>query len=289
MDLRHLNYFLVLAEELHFGRAAERLNISQPPLTRMIQQIESDLGVVLFERNKRSVKLTPAGTELWKDAKQMVLQMQTLKKRLATHGQGLTGSIRVGYVGAVMHSDLPTQLAGFSQDNPDVQLHFEEYPNQNLLYELNNGTLDAAFVRTWLPTENLQEDLLWSEPFVAVLPAHHPLADRASLRVEELEQEKFITFTRECGPTIFDSFVALCAKAGFSPQILHHASQLNSVLRLVESGFGVSLLPQRIQNGYNLKVAYVPLEDATESIPLLMLTRKENPNPTLHKLKLHLK
>src|SRR5690349_6268606 len=104
MDLRHLNYFLVLAEELHFGRAAERLHISQPPLTRMIQQIENDLGVVLFERTKRSVRLTPAGVELWQDAKQRLLQMQTVKKRLATHGQGQTGTLKLGYVGAVMHS-----------------------------------------------------------------------------------------------------------------------------------------------------------------------------------------
>ncbi|GAB3164499.1 LysR family transcriptional regulator [Telluribacter humicola] len=289
MDLRHLSYFLVLAEELHFGRAADRLHISQPPLTRMIQQIESDLGVVLFERTKRSVKLTPAGADLLKDAKQMVQQMQTLKKRLATHGQALRGSIRVGYVGAVMHSPLPTQLADFSRSNPDVQLHFEEYPNQNLLHELNNGTLDAAFVRTWLPTDNLQEDLILSESFVAVLPAHHTLAEKETISVSELQQEKFITFSRECGPTIFDSFVALCTKAGFSPQILHHASQLNSVLRLVESGFGVSLLPQHTQRGYNLNLAYIPLEDATETVPLLMLTRKENPNPALNKLKLHLK
>ncbi len=162
MDLRHLNYFMVLAEELHFGRAAERLHISQPPLSRMIQQIESDLGVTLFERTKRSVKLTPAGNELWQDAKQMVLHMQTLKKRLASYGQGQTGTIKIGYVGAVMHSELPALLAAFAKTYPNIQLHFEEQPNLNLLHELHTGTLDVAFVRTWLQTENLQEDVILS-------------------------------------------------------------------------------------------------------------------------------
>ncbi|QMU28664.1 LysR family transcriptional regulator [Adhaeribacter radiodurans] len=289
MDLRHLNYFLVLAEELHFGRAAERLHISQPPLTRMIQQIENDLGVALFERTKRSVKLTPAGSELWQDAKQMLLQMQTVKKRLATHGQGQTGTLKVGYVGAVMHSALPTLLADFAKNYPNLKLHFEEQPNLNLVHELNNGTLDVAFVRTWLHVENLQEDLVLNEPFVAILPENHALAGQEKIKVKDLKQEKFITFTRECGPTIFDSFVVLCSRAGFTPHILHHASQLNSVLRLVESGFGISLLPQHVQNGYNLKVKFIPLEDAAENIPLLMLSRKENPNPALLNLRDYLK
>lgn len=288
MDLRHLNYFLVLAEELHFGRAVERLHISQPPLTRMIQQIENDLGVTLFERTKKSVKLTPAGAELWQDAKQMVLQMQTVKKRLATHGLGQTGILKIGYVGAVMHSELPKLLARFAQDYPHIKMHFEEQPNLNLVHELNHGTLDVAFVRTWLHLENLQEDLILNEPFVAVLPANHALANKKTLSVKELKQEKFITFSRECGPTIFDSFVALCAQAGFTPHILHQASQFNSVLRFVESNFGISLLPHYVQNSYNLILKYIPLPEAAETIPLLMLTRKENPNPALLNLKKYL-
>ncbi|MGV3538945.1 MAG: LysR family transcriptional regulator [Rufibacter sp.] len=288
MDLRHLNYFLVLAEELHFGRAAERLHMSQPPLTRMIQQIENELGVALFERTKSSVKLTSAGAGLLQDAKQMVLQMQTVKKRLASHGQGQTGTLKIGYVGAVMHSELPTQLMTFNQLFPHIQLDFEEQPNQNLLHGLHHGTLDAAFVRTWLPVENLQQDLLLTEPFVAVVPAAHPLAGKGKIELKELRQEKFIAFSRECGPTIFDSFVVLCTNAGFTPQIVHHASQLNSVLRLVESGFGVSVLPSFTQKGYNLKVRFIPLADAEEVVPLLMLSREENPNPALQNLRNHL-
>jgi len=288
MDLRHLNYFLVLAEELHFGRAAERLNISQPPLSRMIQQIERELGVLLFERTKRSVMLTSGGVELLQDAKQMVLQMQAVKKRLSVFGKGETGTVRIGYVGAVMHTELPMLLSNFIEQFPHINLQFEEQPNNNLLHGLNNGTLDAAFVRTWLHPENLEERLLLSEPFVAVVPAKHKLARKKKISVKELKNESFITFTRECGPTIFDSFLVLCSNAGFTPQISHHASQLNSVLRLIESGFGVSLLPANIEVGYKLKLKFIPLENAKETVPLIMLTRKGNAGPALSHLQSHL-
>ncbi len=288
MDLRHLNYFLVLAEELHFGRAAERLHISQPPLSRMIQQIESELGVQLFERTKRTVLLTAAGLELLQDARQMVLQMETVKKRLSAFGKGETGTLKIGYVGAVMHTRLPDQLSDFAKDSPYVDLQFEEQPNNGLLHGLSNGTLDVAFVRTWLHPENLQEKLIASESFVAVVPAKHKLAKRKKISVKQLKNEHFITFTRECGPTIFDSFLTLCSNEGFNPKILHQASQLNSVLRLVESGFGVSLMPKSIEVGYKLKIKFIPLEGAKETIPLIMLTRKENPNPVLLHLRDHL-
>jgi DNA-binding transcriptional LysR family regulator len=288
MDLRHLNYFLVLAEELHFGRAAERLHISQPPLSRMIQQIENDLGILLFERTKRSVILTPAGLDFLQDAKQMILQMQTVKKRLAIYGQGETGTLRIGYVGAVMHSKLPSLLAMFTKTLPHISLQFEELPNHNLVHELNNGTLDVAFVRTWLHPEKLEEKLILSEPFVAVLPINHSLSNKKIISIKELINEKFITFTRECGPTIFDSFLVMCSNAGFTPQISHHASQLNSVLRLVESGFGISLLPEQVEQGYALNLKFIPLENVEEAVPLIMLTRKENPNPALLHLQNHL-
>jgi DNA-binding transcriptional LysR family regulator len=288
MDLRHLNYFLVLAEELHFGRAAIRLNISQPPLSRMIQQIEGDLGVLLFERTKRTVILTAAGLELLQDAKQMILQMETIKKRLAIHGKGETGILKIGYVGAVMHTQLPMLLSSFAENYPNVTLHFEEQPNNNLIHGLNNATLDIAFVRTWLKPENLEEKLILNEAFVAVLPDKHPLSSKEKITVKDLANENFIIFTRECGPTIYDSFLVLCTTAGFTPNILHQASQLNSILRLVESGFGISLLPKNTELGYNLKLKFIPLENVKETIPLIMLSRKENTNLALLHLQNHL-
>lgn len=288
MDLRHLNYFLVLAEELHFGRAAERLHISQPPLSRMIKQIENSFGVILFERTKRKVTLTAAGEELLVQTRQMVAQMETTKKRLHIVGRGESGLLRIGYVGAAMHSNLPELLSTFVVKYPHIQFNWEEQPNTTLLHSLNSGTMDVAFVRTWLRSKNLQERLISTEAFVAVVPQKHPLAGRRRIKVKDLRQEPFISFSRDCGPTIYDSFLALCSNAGFEPNILHQATQLNSVLRLVESGFGISLLPATIANGYKLKVKYIPLEKSPESIPLIMLYRKENANPGLRHLLDHI-
>jgi DNA-binding transcriptional LysR family regulator len=254
----------------------------------MIQQIEHELGVQLFERTKRSVILTAAGMELLQDAKQIVLQMETIKKRLVIHGKGETGTLKIGYVGAVMHTELPMILSSFTKSFPHIYLQFEEQTNNSLLHSLNNGTLDIAFVRTWLHQQNLQEKLITSEPFVAVLPASHQLATQTRIDVQDLKNENFITFTRECGPTIFDSFLVLCAKAGFTPHISHHASQLNSVLRLVESGFGVSLLPKSTSLGYKLKLKFIPLLNAKETVPLIMLMRKENVSPALAHLQSYL-
>lgn len=285
MDLRYLNYFLVLAEELHFGRAAQRLHISQPPLSRMIRQMEEDLGVLLFERTKRKVILTPAGVELCHEGKQMIAQMASVKKRLNILGSGETGLLRIGYVGATMHSSLPASLAEFAQKYPDIQINFEEQNNEKLVHSLLNSTLDAAFVRTWIQAPTLTEQLIEKEEFVAILPLTHPLVHRPKISLLELKDEPFIMFSRECGPTIFDNFLMACTKTGFTPHIAHIASQFNSVLRLVEGGFGVSLLPKNIHSGYNLRLKCIALEETAEYVPLIMLYRKESSNPSLHLLR----
>ncbi|WP_184544587.1 LysR substrate-binding domain-containing protein [Mucilaginibacter sp. FT3.2] len=284
MDLRHLNYFIVLAEELHFGRAAERLHISQPPLTRMIKQIEDSFGVSLFERTKRKVSLTLAGEELLVQTRQMITQMETIKKRLKIIGKGDSGMLRIGYVGATMHSSLPKLISSFVAKYPDIYFNLDEQPNLTLLHSLSNGIIDIAFVRSWLHPKNLEEKLILKEPFVLVVPQEHPLAKCDHIEVKDLQNETFIMFSRDCGPTIYDSFLALCTKAGFVPDILHQATQFNSVLRLVESGFGISLLPVSIAQGYSLKLKFVPIVNCDESIPLIMLYRKDSPNPSLKHL-----
>jgi DNA-binding transcriptional LysR family regulator len=287
MDTHQLTCFLTLAEELHFGRAAGRLHMSQPPLSRMIQQLEQQLGVSLFERTKRKVLLTPAGETLVYDARQIVMQLDTIKKRFRYLTQGQSGTLKIGYVGATMHSQLPMLLSSFAKKFPSVQFHFEEQPNHALLHGLNQGTLDIAFVRTWLHPDNLSEKLIGAESFAAVLPANHALANKTKINIKELKDEKFIAFLRECGPTIFDQFLSLCSNAGFTPTIIHQASQLNSILRLVESGFGIALLPQHVQNGYRLKLKYIPISNSSETLPLIMLNRKENTNPLVTYLQLH--
>jgi len=191
-------------------------------------------------------------------------------------------------VGAVMHTPVPILLSKFTALYPHINLQFEELPNDNLVYGLNNGTLDIAFVRTWLHPKSLEEKVILYEPFVAVLPVNHRLCQKKKVAIKDLKDENFITFTRECGPTIFDNFLALCSNAGITPHISHNASQLNSILRLVENGFGISLLPKSTGAGVQLKLQFLPVAGCKETIPLIMLTRRENPNPGLSLLKNHL-
>ncbi|CAN1574075.1 LysR Transcriptional regulator [Flavobacteriaceae bacterium] len=281
MDLRNLNYFQVLAEELHFGRAAERLNISQPPLSRMIKQLEDEFGVLLFERTKRKVLLTSAGEELLIQTKQMISQMALIKKRLKIVGKGESGNLLIGYVGATMHTNLPNLLSSFYDNFPEINMSFEEQPNINLIQSLNNGTMDVAFVRTWLNPKNLEEKIISTESLIAVLPVKHNLSNQKVIKIKDLDNENFISFARDCGPTIFDNFLELCSTSGFAPKISHQATQLNSILRLVECGFGISLLPMSISENNNSKLKFIQLDKQIENIPLIMLYRKENSNPSL--------
>jgi len=152
----------------------------------------------------------------------------------------------------------------------------------------NSGKETLHLFDYWLMMEyfskNLEEKLILKEPFVLVVPQEHPFAKCDHIQIKDLQNETFITFSRDCGPTIYDSFLALCAKAGFVPDILHQATQFNSVLRLVESGFGISLLPVSVTLGYSLKLKFVPIVNCDENIPLIMLYRKDNPNPSLNHL-----
>jgi DNA-binding transcriptional LysR family regulator len=289
MDLRLLNYFVILSEELHFARAAERLHISQPPLTRAIQQFERELGVQLFERSKKTVLLTHAGAELLKDAKVLLQQTDTIANKVKQFGGTNAGVIKVGYVGAVMHCALPEALASFSKKYPDIKLYFKENANIDMLHGVSNGLLDIAFIRTWLNPENLHQELLLEDPFIVAMSSNHKLAKKHKIKPKELAEESFIIFLRECGPTIFDNTLAICKNAGFVPNIAHESTQLNSILRLVESGYGIALLPKNIDNGYSLNIKYCALESVKEKVPLLMITRKSTPSKALGLLKQHLK
>ncbi|MGL4632517.1 MAG: LysR family transcriptional regulator [Leadbetterella sp.] len=281
MDLRHLNYFLVLAEELHFGRAAERLCISQPPLSRMIQQIEEDFGVMLFERNKKSVKLTQAGLDLLSDSKLIMRQMDAIKTKAKNHTVLNTGVLKIAYAGAVMHSKMISLLKQFSIELPNIELAYEELTNHEILYNLHEGNLDIAFVRNHLQTDGLENQVIEEVPIVAIVAENHPLAKYETLDVERFQNEKFIAFKRDCGPTLYDYSLSICARAGFNPNIVHNATQLNSIVRLVENGFGIAFLPADILEGYGLKLKAISLKNCNEKIPLIALYREQNPNPVL--------
>lgn len=243
IDLRHLRYFLAVAETLHFSKAAQMLGIAQPPLSQQIKRLEQLLGHRLFDRTTRGVKLTLAGQLLAERARSTIEKVQDDLAQVRRLGRGEEGTLTVGFSGSVMFSDLPAAIEIYRRRYPKVELRLRELSTSAQISALLMGTLDLAFLRDGDPTEGIQISTLFEEPYVAVLPRGHALARKRSLRVRDLQHEPFILFARRMGPLAFDRTVACCERNGFRPNIVQDAPQWPTLVRLVAAGLGVSLAP----------------------------------------------
>jgi DNA-binding transcriptional LysR family regulator len=270
MDLRRLNYFLTLAEELHFGKAAERLRIAQPPLSRQIRNLEEELNVRLFNRTKRSVQLTDHGDYLKKEAVKLFHHVELIKNHIQLLSEGRVGQIRIAYVGSAMHSVLPEVLREISQRLPDVHMSMVELMSLDQLAAFKTGNLDIGFVRTPITVDDLCVEPIFSETLSVVLPLSHPLAGAKVVRPVHLAKEPFIGFCRECAPGLFGCITSLCNREGFAPRIVHESSQINSVVRFVESGLGYSIVPTSVKRAYNVKVRFYELDEYPERAELAL-------------------
>ena len=243
IELRHLRYFLAVAETLHFTKAAERLGIAQPPLSQQIKRLEQLLGHRLFDRTTRGVKLTLAGQLLAQRARSTLEKVQDDLAQVRRLGRGEAGTLTVGFAGSVMFTDLPAAIESYRRRYPKVELRLRELSTSAQIAALLNGTLDLAFLRDGDATEGIQIDTLLEERYVAVLPDAHPLARKRSLRVRDLQKQPFILFARRMGPLAFDRTIACCERSGFRPNIVQDAPQWPTLVRLVAAGLGVSLAP----------------------------------------------
>jgi DNA-binding transcriptional LysR family regulator len=243
IELRHLRYFLAVAETLHFSRAAKRLGIAQPPLSQQIKRLEQLLGHALFERTTRGVKLTLAGQLLAKRARSTLEKVDEDLAQVRRLGRGEEGTLTVGFSGSVMFTELPAAIQSYRRRYPKVELRLRELVTTAQIAALLNGTLDLAFLRDGDPTEGIRITTLLKEKYVAVLPEAHPLAQRRSLSVKALEGEPFIMFARRMGPLAYDRTIACCERSGFRPNIVQDAPQWLTLVRLVAAGLGVSLAP----------------------------------------------
>ncbi len=246
MELRHLRYFVAVAEERHFGRAAARLRMAQPPLSRQIQALERELGFVLFERNRRQVELTPAGTTLLEHTRGIfeAVELAVHEAKRASHGE--SGRIVVAYPSTFAYSGLPELVRAFRAKFAAVELVLRELSPQDQLDAIRDKRVDVGFVRAPVDEPGLTTELVRSEPLVAALPSGHPLAGRTSLALALLAKEPFVLFSRARGPAYFDHLVGLCREAGFTPRVVQEAPQLD-IVSLVAAGLGVSLLPSSIR------------------------------------------
>jgi DNA-binding transcriptional LysR family regulator len=277
MELRHLRYFLAVAKERHFTRAAERLGIKQPPLSMQIRQLEQEVGTPLFHRLTRGVELTEAGEALFEQVERLLQQLDQVKADVQSRARGETGHIRIGFAGATYFNPLVPAIAmAFRERFPNVALTPEESNTPRLAAGLRGGEIDVAFVRPPVSAaDDLRVDPLSQEPMVAVLPQSHPLAGESSVALDALAEEQLILFPRVIGPGLYDSIIAGFQGAGLSPKIGQEAPQIPSTVHLVAAGFGVSIVPRSIEQIRAQGIRYLPIEGEPLIAPIGLAYRKD--------------
>lgn len=243
LELRHLRYFVAVAEELHFGRAAQRLHLAQPPLSQQIRKLEEILGYPLFLRTSRAVRLTAAGEIFLERARRTLRNVHEDMEEARSIGRGDEGSLRVGFIGSGMLTALPAMLGRYRQLYPRVQLLLSESYTAGIAAALSRGALDAGFLRDGGPIEGLHTEPLFTEPFVAVLPSTHRLAGKTTISPADLRDEPFVYFTPSAGRRAYEKPLSIFEAHGFRPNVVQEAPQWLTILRLVGAGLGVSVGP----------------------------------------------
>jgi DNA-binding transcriptional LysR family regulator len=276
MELRHLKYFVAVAEEMHFGRAAKRLHIAQPPLSQQIKNLEDELGVKLFDRTRRTIQMTDAGTYFLKEAQQLLLHVEQAAETARRIYRGQAGRLSIGFVGSVVHTFLPEGLRLFRERFPDVELVLQEINTAEQIKSLHARRIDVGFLYLDAQDPALASQVLTRAPLMVVLPKKHALSGRKSLDIRELAQEPFIANTRSSEPVVLDAFISLCHSAGFTPRIAQESGNVQTVLGLVASGLGACLLPDYIKNIRRPGVKYIPLSGSAPTVSLGVVWHSDN-------------
>lgn len=279
IELRRLRYLVAVAEEGHITRAAERLGIAQPPLTRQIRSLEAELGVTLFERLPRGVVATEAGRAVVEEARDVLARAERIPETARRAARGEQGRLAVGYTSsAAFHPFVTQQIRAFRQARPGVVLALAEDGTPELVAGLKAGRLDAAFLRSAsTDMSGLSIEPLLDEKMVVAVPADHPLAGEGKVALEDLAEETFVFYRRPTGPGLYDAIMAACLAAGFSPTVGQEAPRMASTLSLVASGLGVAITPASMQRMNVEGVAFVRLRGAKGLVaPLLLATRKKD-------------
>jgi DNA-binding transcriptional LysR family regulator len=286
IELRPLRYFVSVAEELHFGKAALRLHMTQPPLSQAIQALEQQLGAALFERNRRGVALTPAGLALLPAARRLLAQAQDLAPLVQRAAAGEVGSLTLAFVSSADYSVLPPFLRAYRGAYPQVQLTLQEATSDLQLDDLLQGRIDAGLLIPPLPDKASRElDYLpvLNEPLVLALPAGLPGVKRhGKLALASLPPLPLIIFPRAISPALYDAILSVFHDAGLTPQIGQQAIQMQTIVSLVSAGMGVALVPQSLSNLMRPGVEYRALADATPQVETGLAWRRDNASPVLH-------
>jgi DNA-binding transcriptional LysR family regulator len=283
IELRHLRYFVAVAEELHFRRAAERLHMSQPPLSQQIRALEGELGVSLLRRNRRGVELTPAGQELLQEARDVLAGVDRAVRAAQRVDRGDVGILTVGFVGSAIYGRVPDLLRAFRDAHPDVEMQLRELTSNAQIAELRARRIDVGFLRPPIDAEGITVEVIQREPVVVALPADHPLAadDVGEIAIRQLRDESFVTLPRSEAPGLSDATLRTLARAGASPRVVQTVSELQTAVGLVSAGIGVALVPASLSALSRPNVVYRPLAGRPPQVDLAVTHRDGDDSPVV--------
>lgn len=284
IEFRHLSYFKVLAEELHFRKAAEKLFISPSALSQQISQLENILKTELFERTNKKVSLTNAGSLLYMEVTQLFNKLNSTINNLELLKKGSNGQIGIGFVASAIQSVLPGLLKRFNKECPGIKFQLEELTNKEQLAALQQDEIDIGFMRSNQVTENMMIRSVLRETFSLVLPVNHSMTARKFRNIGQLKEESFILFPNDQSQLYYQQILHLCADHGFVPKISHKAIHAPAIFKLVENGMGLSILPTSLASGQVPGIRFIELKNIPQQTELYAVWKKENRNPALRYL-----
>ncbi|HCK29689.1 MAG TPA: LysR family transcriptional regulator [Acinetobacter ursingii] len=282
IDIHKLNAFVAVVEESNISKAAVRLHMQQPPLTRLMQSLEQELDTQLLKRLPRGVEATEAGKALYQEAITILAHAQSIPRRVQNIAQGKEGQLNVGFTHSVgLHPFLPTVLRAFRDQFPQVSIYLEEESSSALIDAVINEKLDIVFLRKPAPMQRkLHSQHILNEPLMVALPNNHCLAQTDGvIQLSDLEPYEFVLYRRLGGQDLFDNIMASCYQAGFSPHVVQEAPRLTSSLNLIAAGIGLSIVPASIQDFWNKQIIYKVLEAKKPCIaPIYAIYRADQMN-----------
>jgi DNA-binding transcriptional LysR family regulator len=282
MELRHLRYFIAVAEELHFGKAAERLHIAQPPLSQQIQQLEASIGVKLFHRKtKRQIQLTEAGKVFLQEVYQLLVQLETSVALTQRIGRGQTGQLRIGFTSLAIYDLLPLILRQFREQFPEVELVLLELTTSQQEQALRDSLIHVGFAHPPLEDDTLSYKCIYRESLVVALSSTHSLAQQERISVLSLQNEPLIVFPRYLAPGLYDRIMSLFELRNFKPNITQQAIQMQTIIGLVSAGMGVAITPSTLENLQRSGVAYRPILEEVPIIETAVIWRQDTLTPTV--------
>jgi len=281
LELRHLEYFIVVAEELHFGKAAVRLNMTQPPLSQQILLLEKELGVKLLERSKRHVELTNAGKAFLGEVRRVFEQLERAQAAAKRAEMGMIGKLVLGFVGSAMFDILPMVVRAFQEQFSRVELILREMPTPMQIEAFHRNEIDVGFIRTPVVDPLLSLRSVHQESCIAVVSKMHPLSARDSITMDNLKNDPFIVIERDVFPSWYDDILTKCRVAGFSPIIRQEVKEIQSIIGLVAAGLGVSIVPRSTANLHARDVVYLNIEGGAPQAEMSIAWRTDDKSPVL--------